>query len=522
MEGVLADLRYAVRLLARSPGFALVTVLTLALGIGANTAIFSTVDAVLLRALPFGDPDGLAMVWEDSSFAGFSKNTPAPANFVDWKARNRVFLDMAATRGASANLTDDGRPELVLGRAVTPNFFSVLRVQPAIGRPFTVDEDRQGAQVVLISHDLWQRRFAGDPLAIGRPLTMNGTAYTVVGVMPRGFVFRNREIDYWIPAHFTPSILAQRNSHYLNVVARLKPGVTIAQAREEMHRIAAQLEAEYPTNRRIGAVVVPIGDELVGKTRLQLLVLMGAAGAVLLIACANLASLLLSRAVGRRGELGIRAALGAQPGRLVRQLLVEALLLSTIGGLLGLLIAPPGIAVVMRPGPDGTLGAAGVSPQRAVTRLHSGAFARHRHAVRPAPGRPGGAEFPERRPAASRPTCRRGPRTIHARRSRGRPGRGCSRPARRGRPDAANAGQSSRDRRGLPARPPADTADDAAAVEVPGRAGAVGVLRARSGSRACAPGRDRGGVRVDVAISDAGQHDLVRRRSHRPRTRQRR
>jgi predicted permease len=353
MDGILSDLRYASRILARSPGFATVTVLTLALGIGANTAIFSTVDAVLLRALPFGEPDRLVMVWEENNLAGYSRNTPAPANFVDWKARNRVFLDMAATRGASANLTDEGRPELVLGRAVTPNFFSVLRVQPALGRPFTDDEDRQGAQVVMISHDLWQRRFAGDRSAIGRPLTMNGTAYTVIGVMPRGFVFRNRDIDYWIPANFTPSILARRNSHYLNVVARLQPVVTIAQAREEMHRIAAQLEAEYPENRRIGAVVVPIADELVGNTRVQLLVLTGAAGAVLLIACANLASLLLSRAVGRRGELGIRAALGARPGRLVRQLLVEALLLSAIGGVIGLLIAPPGIAVVMRLVPMG-------------------------------------------------------------------------------------------------------------------------------------------------------------------------
>ncbi len=353
MDGILSDLRYASRILARSPGFATVTVLTLALGIGANTAIFSTVDAVLLRALPFGEPDRLVMVWEENNLAGYSRNTPAPANFVDWKARNRVFLDMAATRGASANLTDEGRPELVLGRAVTPNFFSVLRVQPALGRPFTDDEDRQGAQVVVISHDLWQRRFAGDRSAIGRPLTMNGTAYTVIGVMPRGFVFRNRDIDYWIPANFTPSILARRNSHYLNVVARLQPVVTIAQAREEMHRIAAQLEAEYPENRRIGAVVVPIADELVGNTRVQLLVLTGAAGAVLLIACANLASLLLSRAVGRRGELGIRAALGARPGRLVRQLLVEALLLSAIGGVIGLLIAPPGIAVVMRLVPMG-------------------------------------------------------------------------------------------------------------------------------------------------------------------------
>jgi len=353
MASVFADVRYAVRLLVRSPGFALVTVLTLALGIGANTAIFSTVDAVLLRPLPFGNPDGLAMVWEDNTTTGVSRNNPAPANFVDWKTRNRVFSDMAATYGASANLTDEGRPELVLGRAVTPNFFAVLQVRPIYGRVFTDDEDRQGAQVVVIGYELWQRRFGGDPAGIGRTLTMNGTAYTVVGVMPRGFVFRNREIEYWTPAHFTPSIEARRTSHYLNVVARLKPAVTMAQAADNMRAVAAQLEAEFPANLHIGAAVVPMSEEIVGNTRVQLLVLSGAAGAVLLIACANLASLLLSRAVGRKGELAIRSALGAQPGRLIRQLLVEATLLSLTGGLVGVLLAPAGIRVVNRLVPMG-------------------------------------------------------------------------------------------------------------------------------------------------------------------------
>ncbi|HEY7287933.1 MAG TPA: ABC transporter permease [Vicinamibacterales bacterium] len=353
MESVLSDVRYATRLLVRSPGFAIVTILTLALGIGANAAIFSTVDAVLLRALPFGDPDRLVMVWEDNSAASYPRNTPAPANYADWKLRNRVFEDIAASQGATANLTDEGRPELVVGRAVTPNFFSVLRVQPIVGRTFTEEEDREGAQVVVISYPLWQRRLQGDPSAIGATLTMNGTGYTVIGVMPPRFVFRNREIDYWVPVHFTPAILARRTSHYLNVVARLKPGITVAQAREDMRNVAAQLEAEYPEDLGIGTAVVAMDEELVGNTRLQLQVLMGAAGAVLLIACANLASLLLSRAVGRKGELGVRAALGAPPERLVRQLLVEALLLSTLGGMIGLLIAPAGIAVVMRLVPVG-------------------------------------------------------------------------------------------------------------------------------------------------------------------------
>jgi putative ABC transport system permease protein len=354
MESVVADLRYACRLLIRTPGFAAVTVLTLALGIGANTVIFSTVDAVLLRPLSYGDADRVAMVWEDASFAKFPRNRPAPANYIDWKSRNRSFSDMAATHGASANLTVDGPPESVLGRAVTANFFSVLRVSPVLGRTFTSEEDRAGAQVVLISYGLWQRRYGGDPTLVGKTITMDGTTQTVIGIMPRAFVFRDREIDYWIPIHFSPAQVAQRGSHYLNVVARLRPEVSLDAVRADMNAIAAQLAAEYPdSNEHVGAVVVPIREEILGNTRLQLIVLMTAAAVVLLIACANLASLLLSRALARRGELAVRAALGASRGRLVRQLMVEALLLSLTGGSIGLAIAPAGMSVMGRLVPIG-------------------------------------------------------------------------------------------------------------------------------------------------------------------------
>ena len=347
MEGFLADLRYGIRVLRRSPGFAAVTVLTLALGIGANTAIFSTVDAVLLRALPYGEPDRIVMLWEDASFASFPKNTPAPGNYSEWRARNKVFSEVAATRGATASLTADGTPEMVLGRAVTANFFRALQAPPALGRAFTDAEDQAGAPVVVISYGLWQRRYGGEPAVIGKTMTMNGAAKTVIGVMPRGFAFRNREIDYWVPASFTPADLAQRSSHFLNVVARMKPGVTLAQARDDMNTLAAQMRADdRDHNARLGIVVTPIAEEVLGDTRQQLLILMGAAGCVLLIACANLASLLLSRAVGRRGELGVRAALGAASGRLVRQLVAEAMLLAVAGGIIGLLLAPIGMTVV--------------------------------------------------------------------------------------------------------------------------------------------------------------------------------
>jgi putative ABC transport system permease protein len=349
IQSLASDLRYGTRLLRQSPVFGAIAVIALALGIGANTAIFSTVHALLLRALPFADPDRLVMVWEDVSWAGFPKNTPAPGNFADWKAQNRVFTDMAATRGGMGNLTADGAPEQVQGRLVTANFFDVLGVRPLLGRAFTADEDRQGAPVVLISYGLWQRRYAGDPAIVNRTMRINGLSVTVIGVMPRDFAFRDREVAFWSPIHFTPSDLQNHGSHYLNVVARLKPGIPIERAREEMAAIAKRIEQQHPNdNRNVGTVVVPIREDMLGDTRLAVLVLMGAAGCVLLIACANLANLLLARAVARQREIAVRAALGAGRGRLIRQMVTEGVLLSLIGGVLGLAVARVGMAFLSK------------------------------------------------------------------------------------------------------------------------------------------------------------------------------
>jgi putative ABC transport system permease protein len=341
-----ADARVVVRSLLRERGVMLVALLSLALGIGATTAIVSTVDSVLLRPLPYHDPERLVMVWEEMSALGFPTNTPAPANYLDWVARNQVFEGMAATLPARANLIGDGVPERVLGRRVTANFFGVLGVQPLLGRSFTDEEDRQGAPVVVISYALWQRRYAGDPAVIGRSVTMNDMPSTVIGVMPASFVFRDREMDFWAPISFTPAQRTLRGIHVLNVVARLGPGVELDTARQQMTGIAADMAREFRENEGVGIALVPIREDVFGDTRQQLIVLGVAAGCLLLLMSANLANLLMARAAAKRRELATRAALGATRPRLVVQLVSEGLIWSALGGVIGVGVAVAGLEVL--------------------------------------------------------------------------------------------------------------------------------------------------------------------------------
>jgi putative ABC transport system permease protein len=332
-------LRLALRQVKRNPRFFAVALAVLALGIGANTAIFSAVERVLLKPLPYKEPGRLVMVWEDASYIGFAHNTPAAGNYMDWRAQNQVFTDMVALRYHDVAFTGGGAPEEVLGRRVTPNFFDVLGVQPAVGRPFTEQEDAAGGKVVVLSYALWQRRFGGDPSVIGRVVQMDDEGITVVGVMPQGFFFPDRAAEFWVPASFRPEQKTTRTNHNLEVVARLRPGMTVAQAQRDMDVIAKRLQQQYPdTNAKVGAVVVPVRDEYAGDTATGLWVLQVAAVLVLLIACANLANLLLARATGRRREIAVRLAMGASKGQIAAQLAVESLLLSLGGGALGLLV----------------------------------------------------------------------------------------------------------------------------------------------------------------------------------------
>jgi len=342
---LLDDLRYAVRVLRKTPVFTGAAIGTLALGIGANTTIFSLVQALLLQPLPYQNPDQVVLVWEDQTgAAGVPRAVSAPGNYRDWRASSRSFTDMAATGFAFTNLTGDGAPEVVLGRRVTANFFSVLGVQPVLGRDFTAADDTSGARVVIISHALWQRRYRGDPGIVGRTISMSvqrvgDVTHEVIGVAPSSLVFLSRDIDYWVPMQFSPEEAATRGNHFLDVVARLKPGASVEAADAEVRTIAKRLSEQYPdTNRGIGAVVVPIREHILGASRVQVIALMSAAAAIVLIACANLASLLLARASVRRGEYAVRLSLGATRGRLTRQVVVEALCLSIGGGVLGLAI----------------------------------------------------------------------------------------------------------------------------------------------------------------------------------------
>jgi putative ABC transport system permease protein len=353
---VIQDIRYAVRTLRKSPGFVAVAVLSLALGIGVNTAIFSAVDAAVLRALPYGDPDRVVMVWEDGSRVGSGKNWPSAGNYREWTERNHVFAELAALVSVSANLTGgltgDGPPEQVFGRRVTANFFSVMGVRPVVGRTFTEEEERLRAPVAVVSYGLWRQRYGGDPKLAGRQIVMDGSKVTVIGVLPREFALQRRDVSFWMPASFRAADLENRRGHSLYVAGRLKPGVTIEQAREDMRTVAAAMAEEYPEDRGVGVSVVPIRDELLGKSRAGLLVLMAAAVCVLLIACANLASLLLARTMARQREIAVRVALGAGPGRLTRLVVTEGLLLAAAGGLLGVAAAAPGVRILAKLVPE--------------------------------------------------------------------------------------------------------------------------------------------------------------------------
>jgi putative ABC transport system permease protein len=354
METLWRDLRYGFRMLRRNPGFTAIAVVSLALGIGANTAIFSVVNAVLLKGLPFIDPERLVMVWEDASFAGFPRNTPAPANYDDWKSRSDVFEDMAALSERSFNLTGDGEPERIVAYAATGSFFSLLGVEPVLGRTILPDDDSPEAnKVVVLSHRLWQQRYGGDESIIGRDVLLSGEKYTIVGVMPARFQFLGSYITAWIPMAFTPSQLAQRGNHYLEVVARMKAGVSPEQANAQIQTIQRQIGQDHPDEAgRLSAYVMPLRDQVAGDIRRPLLVLFGAVGFVLLIACANIANLLLSRAASRQREIAVRAALGASRWRIIRQLITEGVVLSTAGALLGILLAVQSLTYLSRLIPD--------------------------------------------------------------------------------------------------------------------------------------------------------------------------
>ena len=345
------DLRFGARLLARHPGFTAVAVITLALGIGANAAIFSVVNAVLLRPLPWADPGGAVMIW--SKWTAFDKTWVATGEVVDYRRRARTLREVAAWGEGQVNLTGSGDPERVAAASVTANTFSVLGVSPAIGRVFSSTEDLpKGPNVVVLGHALWSRRYSEDPSIVGQSIQIDGRPYEVVGIMPAGFLlptdYQNPQpSQLWVPQQLDPTSM-DHGSHGLFAAARLQQGATVAQAAEELHGIAQAMTREglYPAAMRFDTVTVSLEEEVVGGVRRSIWLLFGAVGFLLLIACANVANLLLARAEARQREIAVRAALGAGGRRMVRQLLTESLLLTSLSAIVGLALAGTGVRLL--------------------------------------------------------------------------------------------------------------------------------------------------------------------------------
>jgi len=349
---MLRSLKFALRHLAKSPGFTSVAVIIMALGIGANTAIFSVVHSVLMEPLPFSQPDRLVRLWHvppQSSFPGVTRFAISAANFLDWQKQNTVFEGMALYTGGGYDITGQGKPQSIRAGKVTANFFSVLGVQPIHGRVFTPAEDQPGKDHELVlTYKLWQSRFASDPKAVGRTITIDGTPYVIVGIMGPKMVLPDWA-EVWVPMGMTAQEAAVRGEHHFLSIARLKPGVTVEQAQAEMNTVSQRLAQAYPTDDKgWGASVSLLRDDMVGDVRPALLMMLGAVAFVLLIACANVANLLFARTFARRKEIAIRSALGANRARVVLPLLLESVLISLAGGAVGLITAHYGIELLLK------------------------------------------------------------------------------------------------------------------------------------------------------------------------------